>query len=474
LTASVINSRRSGVGLPLLGRREPRVRSVPDFAETVGDGVVKFAADAGLFLDGWQQDVLLGSMGLRPSGAWAARHVGLLVPRQNGKGSILEARELFGMFASDERLIIHSAHKYDTSQKHFARILALIEGNPDLDRHIKRLSRVSGKESVELKDGTLLQFKARTVSGSARGFTGDLIVLDEAMYLPEEAVDAMLPTTSAVPNPQTWVTSSAGNKSSGFLWRIVQRGRAGHPSMAYFEWGTPLDADVSDRQVWADANPALGIRVQMEALEDDFDLMSDEGFAREHLGVWDDPSGEALIDVGRWAELLAEEGPGSPQVFAVDASLDGAVTVAGAGDGFVQVYGSHAGTGWVTDRCLELDKEFLPSVWVMDEGGAAAWLIPELQDAGLNVVGAKSAQVAAAAAQFVDAVARGTVRHGRDAGLDAAIGGCRPRQFRDGGFFFGRRVSSVDVAPLVAVTLAYWGWSVYGAGLAPGDVYVGF
>ena len=219
--------------LQLRGSREPRLRSVPNFTVTLGDDAIDFAADAGLVLDGWQQDVMRGAMGLRPSGTWAARHVGLLVPRQNGKGSILEARELYGLFASDERLIIHSAHKYDTSQKHFARIMALIEGNPDLDRHIERTRKIAGKEAIELKDGSILQFKARTISGTARGFTGDLIILDEAMYLPEEAVDAMLPTASAVPNPQTWITSSVGNQSSGFLWRVVQRGRKTHPSMAY-------------------------------------------------------------------------------------------------------------------------------------------------------------------------------------------------------------------------------------------------
>jgi hypothetical protein len=443
---------------------------------SVGEDVVKFAADAGLFLDPWQQDVLVGSMGLRMSKTWAARHVGLLVPRQNGKGSILEARELYGLFASDEKLIIHSAHKYDTSQKHFARLMTLIESNPDLDRHIKRLLKSPGKELIELTDGTTLQFKARTVSGTARGFTGDLIVLDEAMYLPEEAVDAMLPTSSAVPNPQTWVTSSAGNVASGFLWRVVQRGRGGHPTMAYFEWGTPRGADVADRQVWADANPGLGIRVSEEALEDDFDLMTPEGFAREHLGVWDDPAADSLIDPSVWAEL-ATDVTVRPAVFGVCGSLDGAIAIVGVGaddNGLpvLDLVHHRAGTRGVVDLCRRLDKEHQPSAWVLDEASPVFWMAKDLQAAGLYLHLLKAAEVSAAAAQLVDAVTEGTVWHGP--GFDDAVRGVRERGFRDGGFFFGRRASDVDISPLTAAAPGLWAWTVYGEGLGVDDVTIAF
>src|SRR5262249_52888700 len=142
---------------------------------SLGDDAAEFAADAGLELDPWQADVLRAAMGLKAGRKWASRNVGLLVPRQNGKGSILEARELYALFGGDERLIIHSAHRYDTSQLHFQRLLDLIEGNRDLDRHIQQVSKVIGKESITVRraDGLRcqLKFKARTLSGSGRGFS---------------------------------------------------------------------------------------------------------------------------------------------------------------------------------------------------------------------------------------------------------------------------------------------------------------
>ena len=83
---------------PLVGSQTPRVRSVPASSLSFGVECVEFAAQAGLFMDPWQADVLVDSMGVQAGGVWTAAQVGLLVPRQNGKGSILEARELFGLF----------------------------------------------------------------------------------------------------------------------------------------------------------------------------------------------------------------------------------------------------------------------------------------------------------------------------------------------------------------------------------------
>lgn len=49
-------------------------------------------------LDPEQELVLEGALGVREDGKWQTREVGLNMPRQNGKGEILLARELFGLF----------------------------------------------------------------------------------------------------------------------------------------------------------------------------------------------------------------------------------------------------------------------------------------------------------------------------------------------------------------------------------------
>jgi hypothetical protein len=81
----------------LVGRQTPRVCSVPPYVSSAGREAVELAALAGLELDEWQAFVLEHALGERADGRWAAFEVGVLVPRQNGKGGILEARELAGL-----------------------------------------------------------------------------------------------------------------------------------------------------------------------------------------------------------------------------------------------------------------------------------------------------------------------------------------------------------------------------------------
>ena len=89
-------SSSSGASI-VAGAQEPRISLVPDYVASTGPDAIELAALAGLHLDPWQQLVLTHSLGERPDGKWAAFEVGLVVPRQNGKGSILEARELAGL-----------------------------------------------------------------------------------------------------------------------------------------------------------------------------------------------------------------------------------------------------------------------------------------------------------------------------------------------------------------------------------------
>src|SRR3954465_421045 len=129
VTRSTIS--RSG---ELSGAQRPRHLHVPDYVSSAGEEAVELARMAGLHLDPWQELVLVHSLGERPDGRWRGFEGGLVVSRQNGKGAILEAMELAGLFLLGERLVIHSAHQFDTSLEAFRRLLFLIEDNPDLDR----------------------------------------------------------------------------------------------------------------------------------------------------------------------------------------------------------------------------------------------------------------------------------------------------------------------------------------------------
>ena len=291
-------------GALLRGDQRPRLCSVPPSVTSEGDRVIALARAAKLELDDWEGWVLDQGLGRRADGVWSAFEVALIVSRQNGKGSILEALELAALFIDDfgVELILHSAHEFKTASEAFRRILARIENNPQFKRRIKQVYLQRGAESIELRNGKRLRFIARS-SGSGRGFSADLVILDEAYELGDAAMAALLPTLSARPNPQIWYTSTAGVPTSTQLGRTRARGLTGtDSSLAFMEWSVDEAAyDPADPRDWARANPGLGIRIRPEFIEQERPALGPEGFARERLSIGDYP-----VEGGSWETISAD------------------------------------------------------------------------------------------------------------------------------------------------------------------------
>jgi hypothetical protein len=126
----------------------PTFEAWPEGDETTGTDCLDLAAAYGVPLDGWQADIVRGV--LRESdGAWSASQVGLVVSRQNGKGQVLLALELFGLFELGE-MILHTAHAVRTSSDAFRRLWGVIQSHADLAGRVRRHSQMVGAEYVEL------------------------------------------------------------------------------------------------------------------------------------------------------------------------------------------------------------------------------------------------------------------------------------------------------------------------------------
>jgi phage terminase large subunit-like protein len=207
------------------GVQEPRVFYAPPAARTIGPEAIDLCSRYGVLLDPWQQFCLNHGLGIREDGIWASRENAVIVPRQNGKGEIILARSLVGLFLLKERLILHTAHEFKTAREGFMRLKAVIDGNYDLRRRVRKINEAHGEEGIELNSGQRLRVIARS-QGSGRGFTCDCLLLDEAYYLDERHMGALLPTVSAVPNPQLWYFSSAPLPESVTLRVIRGRGLA--------------------------------------------------------------------------------------------------------------------------------------------------------------------------------------------------------------------------------------------------------
>jgi hypothetical protein len=458
----------------LRGEQQPRLWHVPEHVSSAGEEAVELAARAGLHLDPWEQFVLDGALGERPDGKWAAWEVGLNVPRQNGKGAVLEARELAGPILFGEKLLIHSAHEQATSSEHFLRLLALFEEAEFTSRMLRPI-RGKGSEAILFKNGARILFKTRT-GGGGRGLSGDFVGLDEAMILPEATTSALVPTMAARSisgNPQLWYSGSAVDQTTmdhGVVFaRVRERGMAGEPRLAYFEWSADAEnpAQVSDEMradpfVWAQANPGLGIRISAEHVGAEAGALGQRAFAVERLGVGDWPAtdgtaGQVISDAAWAARLDLSAKSAEPLGLALDVNPERTWAAIGAADGnrFVKVLEHRAGTGWLVDRAVALAEQFSVPVFV-DEKGPAASFIGDLEEAGVRVERVNGQEYAQACGEFYDGVDQGTMSHEGSPELTAAVKGAVKRPLGDA-WAWSRKNSGVDITPLVSCTLVLWG-----------------
>lgn len=486
-------SSTASVASEQLGAQQPRLSSIPAHRGSTGPEIIEAAELAGLYLDDWQRLVLVSSMGEREDGKWAAPTVVVVAPRQNGKNGILEARELGSLFVLDEVLTIHSAHQYDTSIEAFRRLRFLVENTPEYDRRVKRYINAHAAEGLELKPAPVvsvaaggllrrpaprIRFRTRT-KGGGRGFAAPCVIFDEAMIFPDASHAAILPIVSAQPDPQVWYTGSAVDQTTndnGLVFaRIRRRGLAGDARVAYFEWSvdraTPADAEpelLRDPAAWAQANPAMGIRINGEYLAGELGDLGPRAFAVERLGIgdWPDPdaAADAVIDPTVWASLAdAHARLADPVVLAFDVTPDRSSSAVGAaglsqlGRPMVEVAAAERGTAWVVPWLVARVPQHKPLAVVCDATGAAASLLLELQEAGIEVLPLSAKEHAAGAGAFYDAAIERRLTHLGQWSLDVAIRGATQRPL-GGAWAWNRRTSAVDISPLVAVTLAFEGY----------------
>jgi hypothetical protein len=470
---------------PLVGAQRPRISCIPPFVTSSGPEALDLCCDqADMNLDDWEQFGLSSILNERADGQWAALQGGLCVPRQNGKTEIFTARELVGLYLLDERLIVHSAHLFDTSLEAFARLLAIIEAHPQFSRRIAKngVSYAHGREGIKLKSGQRIRFKTRTKDGG-RGLTGDLVVLDEAMRIPNESHAAMFPLVAARPHPQVLYGGSSVDQQTmehGVVFsRVRAAGMRGEPGVLYLEWSAPLEIDkltpeaLLDRRNWLTANPGLGIRITEDYVGKEFTALGPRKFAVERLGVgdWPNPDEDAfrVIDLAQWdnlADAVSFIPESEPVVFALDAQPGGvSAAIAGAGlreDGqpHLGVIQHDRGTAWVVPRMLDLNRKHKPVAIVGDPRGPAGDVVSDLERAlGKEITRANLSDQATGFAMFTRRVQQGTLRHLGQPDLRAAIDGADKRDIGDGACAWSRKNSTVDISPLVAATLALWALS---------------
>lgn len=285
---------------PPLRPLEPRTRTTEK--HTLGYDVIDFATDVlGIELFPWQKWLLIHMLELLPDNSLRFRTVVVLIARQNGKSTLSQVLALWFMVVWGWPLVLGTAQDLETAEEVWQGAVDLVEEDDELSKLLKRVVKVNGKKALELKSGSRYKVKAAN-RRAGRGFTGNLILLDELReHQNWEAWGAITKTTMAQAEALILALSNAGDLASVVLryLRKMAHEAIGDPdgiceeltpsgptlldvedlkeddaeefdeddledfeqdeeTLGLFEWSAPPGCDKRDRDGWAQANPSVG------------------------------------------------------------------------------------------------------------------------------------------------------------------------------------------------------------------------
>jgi len=485
-----------------IGSEQPRIFTPPlrklTPKTTLGFAAIEFAEDVcSVELYPWQKWLLIHALELLPDGSFRFRNVVILVARQNGKSMLSVILSLFFMYVLGRELVIGTAQDLDVAEEIWQEAVDLVEETPELDAMKDRVIKVNGKKALELTTGERYKVKAAN-RRAGRGLSGELILLDELReHQSWDAWGAITKTTMARPNAQVWALSNAGDATSIVLRYLRKKAHLalGDPdgllepgelvetpdeldddyedddSLGLFEWSARPGCAVTDRDGWAEANPALGHGMVTERSLASAQSTDPEWiFRTECLCQWSDGSLEGPFPPGKWEAGVDEESAiaaDSPRALCVDTSHDRSMTYIGIagfredGAPHVEVIAQRAGTSWVAGWFDEKpDRKDYGPVTLQARGAPVSSLLDELTEVdGLTVVEWGGSGLGVATGAMFDIVSdpqHGGLYHRPQPALDIAAATAVVKRLTDGATVWNRTKSPTDIAPLVAVTGALW------------------
>lgn len=480
---------QSGSSGKLLGRQEPSLLRLPERAGSRAGEAIDLATIAGLSQDPWQNLSLDAVLSIDGSERWVCTEFGILVSRQNGKGNILIPFELAHLFLwpklnGEPKTILHSAHEVKTAVEAFRRLKRVITSSPLLmsellggERGIKDNNQLRG---FELANGNRLLFMARSRNAGV-GFTVDVLVVDEAQETPQSAMDALLPTMSAVDNTQVLFTGTVPDElnNSEYFEGLRDRGRAGtDPRTGWIEFNPDGSQDpdvaekinVRDPAVWAQGNPGLGYRpgLTRETIEDEISRLDPESVKRLRFSIWPDRREEEVaklseLDLNVWrrhAGPYPVEGEGGVIAIALGRG-GGYATISKAirldSDHIaVEHHKTDRKVRWVADEVKNLKAELGNGLVVVDPKNAAM-ILTDLDRVGVKYLSMNLDELAAAYAIFIELSNDGLVKHRKQDEVTRSFEFATTRAIGRAGNTWEPSDPSKPISHAQSITWAVWG-----------------
>lgn len=479
---------------------KPRVANYPKYLTSAGGEVIDLMSDLGRPLDPWQAWIIERGLGQNKDDEtgelmMAADTCGCWVSRQNGKGDIIMALEIGWLFLFGVALVGHSAHLYSTAAEGFVRIKTLIEENDSiLGKAVKRIWSGNGKQGIELipkYNRARLLFAARE-GGQGLGFSFPKLIMDEAQALNGDLMQTLVPTQSAMWDPQVWFFGTPPRTDTAWIYTIKAMGEACAPNVAWFDYGIeyidPMSSEfrevVGSEEVDIATNPSMGVRrpnrtgIRAKTIQSEKAKLGwpSIAYAQERNGMWlprARVAGDHAIDPVAWGRLAATP-PAVPGEIAVAFHINakrthGTIMWAGKINGIwrIGIADHKPGVDWIMSRLLDLKLKYGPIAFAVDARGEST--IKELKEIGIELPKDKDRPkrgdlivpgidgTAQAFALLVDAATAAVpqIRHHNEPPLNSAVS--VPARLLGGGSTFDHKVG-VEVGPSCGGGLAMWAY----------------
>lgn len=508
------------------GRETPRLWTKPLRELTpetsLGFEVIEFAElILGVELYPWQKWLLIHALELNEDGSYRFRRVIVLVARQNGKSMLAGVLAAWWLFVDSDRhpdrippvkfRILGTAQNLDTARDVWVTVRQWCDPSADpeedmtvrpaLQRAVRKVYDVNGKEEIVLKSGIKYLIRAASRK-SGRGKSSPRVLMDELReQLDWSAWDSISQTTKAMYSPQLWGFSNAGDARSVVLnhqrsvalpliedWAtyvetgvqsVEEFANGRDMTLGWFEWSAPDECALDDIDAILQSNPSIGHgEITLESVLADAKGMPEASFRTEVLCQWVTALEIPFMDGEQWAAqadppLVDERGAlesmgsrvadGSELCLAVDTSGNRRRSYIGAagwredGSAHVEVIAQRAGMLWVVEHLKKVrEKTGCNRVAVQSRGCPASDFVEPLKLAGFDVVEVSGTVLLNSGGRLKDRVRDGLVFHRDQPVLNMAVAHGTSKDL-SGMPVWDRFTSPVDVAPAVVVTNALYG-----------------
>ena len=416
--------------------------------------------------DRWQSDAGRLILAKRADGTYAADTTCISIPRQVGK-TYLIACIIFALCLLKPGLtVIWTAHRKTTARETFDQFDGMAK-RPKVAAHVRQVLHGKGDEAIHFNNGSRILFGARE-SGFGRGFAGvDILVCDEGQILPESTLEDLGATQNTAPNPLFFVMGTPPRpRDAGEFFTLLRQEALGGESDAtlYIETSADRGTDPMDPAQLRKANPSYPHRTTHRALlRLRKKLKNDDAWNREARGIWDELTKQfSPINGSLWADGV-DIGPvdnAKPSALAVDMSHAREISV---GACWVEADAAHVEEVWAgvveasaVEWVAKRAGRRIPVV--IDSMSPAASMIPALKALNVKVHVGTAGDMSKACGLLASEVTMGRLTHADQESVNDAREGARKRAIGTaGGWGYDRSNPSVNIAPLVAVTLARLG-----------------